>query len=61
MFDSIPFEGKLLLRDLAEMGQKVINKYHGQDALKSVLRKKLFSKELNKNMGFTNMKAKFEY
>ena len=61
MFNSIPFDGKFFLRDLVEIGQEVINKYHKQDALKNKLRNKLFSKELNKKMGFTNTKAKFEY
>ena len=61
MFDLIPFEGKLFLRDFAEMGQKVINQYQGRGAFKNELRNKLFSKELKRKMGFTNMKTKFEY
>ena len=61
MFDSILFEAKLFLRDIAEIRQKAINKYYGRNVLKNDPRNKLFSKELNKKMGFTNMKTEFEY
>lgn len=61
VFDALPAKVKIFIANIAEMGQKSINLYHGKDALNDMLRNRLFSHELNKRLGFPHLKANFEY
>ena len=61
VFDALPAKAKIFIANIAEMGQKSINLYHGKDALNDMLRNRLFSHELNKRLGFPHLKANFEY
>ena len=61
VLDALPFHAKIFIANIADMGQTSINLYHGNDALKDKLRNRLFSKELNKSLGFPKLKANFEY
>ena len=60
IFDALPVEARAFLANIAEMGQKAIDLYHGENALKDKLWNRLISKELKKRLGFTKLKSHLE-
>ena len=61
IFLELPLDSRNFVMRVAESGQKIIRRYCGTNAMKDKLRHKLFTKELNIELGYPDLASYFEY
>ena len=61
IFHELPRDSRNFIVRVAECGHKMIRKYCGSSAMKDKLRHKLFTQELNTELGYPSLLSRFEY